>query len=98
MKVLHKIKYPFIAAAFVSLLISCEAKNTQTELEKRERSKIGKVYDPAQQGIAHENRENQFPSSRNSSGQGKTGLETGAPTDTTKIAQKPADATTNNTP
>jgi len=98
MKTIQNCRNIFVAAVFVSLLAACEAKNTQTEFEARERGKIGKVYDPAQQGNLHENRENQFPSSRNSNGQGMEGLETGAKTDTTKVAVTPASTTTNNTP
>jgi len=98
MKTAQICKNLVMAAAFTTLLISCEAKNTQTELEARERGKIGKVYDPAQQGNLHENRENQFPSSRNGNGQGTQGLETGAKTDTTKVTVTPASTTTNNTP
>ena len=61
-------------------LISCQDK--QKEAEANEEDRVGNVYDKEQQGIEHENRDNQFPSSRNDNKEG-TGLETGAPTDTT---------------
>ncbi len=54
MKTIQNCRNIFVAAVFVSLLAACEAKNNQTEFEARERGKIGKVYDPTQQGNLHE--------------------------------------------
>ena len=74
----------FFAATFTALLISCDAKNNKTDAEKNEEAKVGNVYDAGQQGTVHENRDNQFPSSRNDNKEG-TGLETGAPSDTASV-------------
>lgn len=71
-----------LSLLFSLILISCNDNDKRKEMEDRENAKVGKVYDREQQGIEHENRENQFPSSRNDSGKG-TGQETGAPSDTT---------------
>jgi hypothetical protein len=74
-----------ILAAFIAVFaMSCNSKDEQKELEAREEAKVGKVYNPEEQGIEHENRDNQFPSSRNDKREG-TGLETGAPSDTTDL-------------
>lgn len=49
---------------FSLALLSCN-KEKGKEMENHEESRVGKVYDTAQQGIRHENINNQFPSSRN---------------------------------
>lgn len=61
-------------------LTSCGNKPDKS-YENKEEAKVGKVYDHEQQGVDIENRDNQFPSSRNDSKEG-TGQELGAPTDT----------------
>ena len=73
---------PLIAG--LAVFISCTGNDPQKEAEAREKAKVGKVFNPEEQGIEHENRDNQFPYSRNDDKQG-TGLETGAPSDTTKL-------------
>ena len=73
-----------IAALTATLTISCNNKDERKEFEEREEAKVGRVYDTAQQGIDHENRDNQFPVSRNDNREG-TGQETGAPSDTTTV-------------
>jgi hypothetical protein len=83
MKNLSIIKIVPVFAALI-VFISCTKRDEQKEAEAREEAKVGKVYNPEEQGIEHENRDNQFPSSRNDSRQG-TGQETGAPSDTTKL-------------
>lgn len=84
MKNLSFIKIVPIAAALI-VFISCSEKDPRKKAEARERAKVGKVFNPEVQGIEHENRDNQFPSSRNDNRQG-TGQETGAPSDTTEVA------------
>jgi len=70
---------------FITIVVaSCNTKDPQKEAEAKEENKVGKIYNPEEQGIEQENRDNQFPSSRNDNKKG-TGLETGAPSDTTKI-------------
>ena len=64
-------------------VISCKDDDTK-EQEEREEAKAGKIYNPEQQGIDHENRDNQFSQSRNDNKEG-TGQETGAPSDTTTV-------------
>jgi len=83
MKNLSIIKIIPVVAGLV-VFISCNTRDEQKEAEAREKAKVGKVYNPEEQGIEHENRDNQFPSSRNDNRQG-TGQETGAPSDTTKL-------------
>jgi|GEM_PF-6334473 len=63
---------------------SCNNRDERKDLEMREEAKVGRVYDTARQGIDHENRDNQFPVSRNDNREG-TGQETGAPSDTTTV-------------
>ncbi|HYD90141.1 MAG TPA: hypothetical protein VEA37_01480 [Flavobacterium sp.] len=76
----------FIAIATLTsvLIASCGTKDERKEYEEREEAKVGRVYDTAYQGIDHENRDNQFPVSRNDNREG-TGQETGAPSDTTTV-------------
>lgn len=69
--------------ALLFSMLSCKDDDTK-EQEEREEAKAGKIYNPEQQGIDHENRDNQFPQSRNDNKEG-TGLETGAPSDTTIV-------------
>ncbi len=85
MKISVKHRVASMMLLFGLVLISCNKNDERKEAENREEAKVGKVYDREQQGIEHETRENQFPSSRNDNSKG-TGLETGAPSDTT--AQK----------
>ncbi len=85
MKNLSIIKIVPFVATFV-VFISCNIKDAQKDAEANERAKVGNVYNPEEQGIEHENRDNQFPSSRNDNRQG-TGQETGAPSDTTKLKE-----------
>ncbi|WP_159800068.1 hypothetical protein [Flavobacterium sp. MK4S-17] len=70
--------------ALMPLLYACNEESKQEKWEQREKAKVGRVYNPDVQGIAHENRENQFPESRNDNEKGE-GLETGAPSDTTAL-------------
>jgi len=85
-------KYAVAALVITMCFVSCK-KDEQKEAEAREEAKVGKVYNPEEQGIEHENRDNQFPSSRNDNDKG-TGQETGAPSDTTHLTttqeQQPA--------
>lgn len=82
-------KKAFLSLLFLIVSIGYTSCNNRTETnsakkaEKQEQEKVGNVYDEEQQGPGHENRDNQFPSSRNDNKQG-TGLETGAPSDTTR--------------
>lgn len=69
-----------IAALLLTLLASC-GHNDSKDAEDAEEDKVGKIYNPKVQGIDMENRDNQFPSSRNDNREG-TGQETGAPSDT----------------
>lgn len=52
-----------------------------TEEEQQARDKVGDIYNDQEQGIEHENRDNQFPSSRNDNMEGY-GQSLGAPSDT----------------
>jgi len=85
-------KAAFLGLAAVALLTSCEKKDERKEAEAREEAKVGKIYNPEEQGMEHENHENQFPSSRNNNKKGE-GLETGTPSDPavtkTQEAQQP---------
>ena len=65
MKMPFKIKYIAVAAVFAVTLSSCESRDKRSDKELSERAKVGKVYDPDQQGPTQENWKNQFPSSRN---------------------------------
>lgn len=67
--------YGFVAF----LTLSCN--DNKKEAENREEEKVGNVYDSDVQGTQHENRDNQFNTSRNDNIEG-TGQETGAPSDT----------------
>lgn len=79
-------KHIFLLSLLATLaLYSC--KDERKETEAREEEKVGKVYNPEEQGNEHENRDNQFPQSRNDNKQG-TGLETGAPSDTTEVTKQ----------
>lgn len=70
------------AIAICTLLVSITAcTDKQKEAEANEEDKVGKVYNADEQGIDIENRDNQFPVTRNNNVEGE-GLETGAPTDT----------------
>lgn len=73
-------KTSLIIAAFALCAIGCSDKKEKAD--EQHDAQVGKVYDTTQQGIEHENRDNQFPESRNDNREGN-GLETGAPTDTT---------------
>lgn len=76
--------FTILAACIVT---ACNDRNDKMEqMEQREEAKVGKVFDPERQGIDQETRDNQFPSSRNDNREG-TGLETGAPTDTTTVTE-----------
>lgn len=70
------------AMLFCSML-SCKDDDRKKQ-EEREEAKAGKIYNPEQQGMDHENRDNQFSQSRNDNKEG-TGQETGAPSDTTTV-------------
>lgn len=72
-----------ICVTLLVSLISCKDDDRKKE-EEREEAKAGKIYNPEQQGIDHENRDNQFSKSRNDNKEG-TGQETGAPSDTTTV-------------
>lgn len=69
-----------LSALLAASLLSCGHNNSK-DAENAEEAKVGKVYDHKVQGIEMENRDNQFPSSRNDNREG-TGQETGAPSDT----------------
>jgi len=64
MKNLSIIKIVPVIAAMV-VFISCTGKDEQKEAEAREKAKVGKIYNPEEQGSEQENHKNQFPSSRN---------------------------------
>lgn len=66
----------FCLGAFFMALVSCG--NNKSENKPPE---SGDVHNEDIQGVQHENRDNQFPESRNDNSEGN-GLETGAPTDT----------------
>ena len=70
-------------AVALSLILASFASCTDKakEAEAREEEKVGDVYDAEQQGVDIENRDNQFPVSRNNNVEGE-GQETGAPSDT----------------
>lgn len=80
MKIIEIGKKVFYGSMILAGLFACTDKKEKAE--EREEAKTGTVYDSTQQGIEHENRDNQFPESRNDNSEGN-GLETGAPTDTT---------------
>jgi hypothetical protein len=61
-------------------LFSC-GNNKAEDAENAKESEVGNIYNKEEQGVQHENRDNQFNESRNDNVEG-TGLETGAPTDT----------------
>jgi hypothetical protein len=82
-------KTAFLGLAALALLTSCEQKDERKEAEAREKAKVGKIYNPEEQGIEHENRENQFPYSRNNNKKGE-GQETGAKSDTAKVIPQEA--------
>lgn len=73
------LKKAFLICSAVVLMASCNDK--EKEAEAREEGKVGNVYNSEEQGVDIENRDNQFPVSRNDNEEG-TGQETGAPTDT----------------
>ena len=68
-----------ICSAVAALTVSCRDK--EKDAEAREEDKVGNVYNSEEQGVDIENRDNQFPSTRNDNVEGE-GQETGAPTDT----------------
>jgi hypothetical protein len=72
-----------LCIAMLLTMLSCKEDNMKKQ-EEREEAKAGKIYNPEQQGIDHENRDNQFSQSRNDNKEG-TGQETGAPSDTTTV-------------
>ena len=70
------------------LLLSCQQSAEQsrvgievTDEEKEARDEVGDIYDDQVRGIEHENRDNQFPTSRNDNMEGY-GQSLGAPSDT----------------
>lgn len=79
MKSLNLIKITVLSMILVSPLIACSDKKESTDTYRQ--SEAGEVYDTTQQGVQHENRDNQFPESRNDNYEGN-GLETGAASDT----------------
>lgn len=79
MKVFRVIRVVFLSAVLATATIACTDKKEKAE--EQEEAKTGNVYDDTQQGVEHENRDNQFPASRNDNREGY-GMETGAPTDT----------------
>lgn len=79
MKILSNYKALLMTTMLAIALTACTDK--QEKAEDAERNKVGEVYNDEEQGVQHENRDNQFPESRNDVKEG-TGLETGAPTDT----------------
>ena len=79
MKPLNLIKLAVLSAFFATPLISCSDKKENTDTYQE--TAAGEVYDTTQQGVQHENRDNQFPESRNDNYEGN-GLETGAASDT----------------
>lgn len=78
MKTSHLIKTIFISSVLAFSTIACTDK--EKEAEALEEDKVGNIYNE-EQGVDIENRDNQFPVSRNDNNEG-TGQETGAPTDT----------------
>lgn len=79
MKAFQLGKALLLGAVFASASIACNDKKEQAE--ERQEAQAGEIYDDTKQGVEHENRDNQFPESRNDNSEGN-GLETGAPTDT----------------
>jgi hypothetical protein len=79
---MRKLTSTLILLTAISLftLVSCND-NKQEKAEEQKEQETGDVYDAEQQGVDQENRDNQFPASRNDNKEGN-GLETGAPTDT----------------
>ena len=82
------IKLLFAICCTILLLPSCQQNAEQskvgvevTEDEQAARDKVGNVYDDQVQGIEHENRDNQFQSSRSDNLEGY-GQSLGAPSDT----------------
>lgn len=65
MKKTQYLKAAFFGILAPALLVACHEKDERKELEAREEAKVGKIYNPAIQGMAHENQTNQFPASRN---------------------------------
>lgn len=72
-----------LCAVLTFAIVACKD-DDRKEQEEREEAKAGKIYNPEQQGMDHENRDNQFSQSRNDNKEG-TGQETGAPSDTTTV-------------
>ncbi|WP_297332880.1 hypothetical protein [Flavobacterium sp.] len=66
------------------MFLSCNEQSEREKMEEREEAKVGEVYNRKVQGIHIENRDNQFYVSRKDDIEG-TGLETGAPSDTSSI-------------
>jgi hypothetical protein len=78
MKTSLNMKTIFMSALIAFVILSCTDK--EKEAEAREEEKVGNIYNE-EQGVDVENRDNQFPASRNDNEEG-TGQETGAPSDT----------------
>lgn len=76
-------KISFIKIVLAVFLITgfTACKDKEKEAEEKQEQGVGDVYNEEEQGVQHENRDNQFPESRNDNKEGN-GLETGAPTDT----------------
>jgi hypothetical protein len=91
MKSISLLKTIALGVMLGSFSIACNDKKEKAE--EQQEAQAGDVYNDAQQGVEHENRDNQFPDSRNDNSEGN-GLETGAPTDTIDgdgdIGTKPA--------
>jgi len=79
MKKLINLTRVFALSLMIVGFVSCADKDK--EAEAREEDKVGDVYDAEQQGVDIENRDNQFPATRNNNVEGE-GQETGAPSDT----------------
>lgn len=79
MKVVKISRAVLLGLFLATASIACTDKKEQAE--ENEEAQAGEVYNSEQQGVEHENRDNQFPDSRNDNSEGN-GLETGAPTDT----------------
>lgn len=79
MKSNYVFKTMVLGIMLASLSIACTDKKEKAE--EQQEAQAGDVYNDGQQGVEHENRDNQFPESRNDNSEGN-GLETGAPTDT----------------
>lgn len=78
MKTSLNLKTIFMSAVMAFTILSCA--DREKEAEAREEEKVGNIYNE-EQGVDVENRDNQFPASRNDNKEG-TGQETGAPSDT----------------